>query len=291
MAAALRELAVDVPPDAMASSIVEYSLDAVDGMCDSAEAWTAVVCEVCSDLGVLLKMEEEHVDEAEEEAHLSASDIIAALQKCGALQNRPPPLPAPRTGDPVLAVLDEDGEWHAAVVAEAAGEAAAVAAAREPADGGGGDSSSRGGPPTIVVRFLEWPKLQRTKRVNVVPLAAATADDADDDDDDAPVRRGCGEGACELCDRRMALTFHHLVPRATHARYVGKAVPPGLPPDATPTRLYLGSYGVMLCRPCHSVVHRHAPNAVLAQRFNSLERLQGADSIAKWVTYARSRCC
>ena len=118
-----------------------------------------------------------------------------------------------------------------------------------------------------------------------MPLAAVIGDDADDADGEA----GCGEGTCELCERRMPLTFHHLVPKATHGKYVGRTLPPGLPDDAVPTKTYLGSYGAMLCRPCHSVVHRHAPNAVLASTYNSLASLQTAESVAKWVEYARTK--
>ena len=71
-----------------------------------------------------------------------------------------------------------------------------------------------------------------------------------------------------------------------HSKYVGRFVPPGLPEDAVPTKMYLNSYGLMVCRACHSVIHRHAPNAVLALKFNTLERLLDAPSIAKWVDYA-----
>lgn len=33
------------------------------------------------------------------------------------------------------------------------------------------------------------------------------------------------DGECELCGRQLQLTFHHLVPKMTHPRYLGKALP------------------------------------------------------------------
>ena len=241
--------------DALAASLVEYS---TDGTCDSMDAWTSTVAELFNDMGITLADDD---DDAEQP---SAGSVVHALCKCGALVNTPPPLPPPRIGDPVLAVLEEDGEWHAAMIES------------EPVAQGSG-------PPLLVVRFLEWPKVQTTKRANVVPLAAAIGDDGDDDDDDDGEG---GEGECVMCARRLKLTFHHLVPKATHSKYVGRFVPPGLPEDAVPTKMYLNSYGLMVCRACHSVIHRHAPNAVLALKFNTLERLLDAPSIAKWVDYA-----
>ena len=257
MASALSEFSVDAGMgDVLAASVVEYERTA--GGCDSFDAWVPLMSEVCCDMGITLA-------ETDEDDGPNAEDLVRALQKCGTLVNQPPPLPPPRAGDPVLAVLEEDGEWHAAVIAE--------------------DTLTTGsGPPIIVVRFLEWPKVQRTKRSNVVPLAAAAGDDDDDDGADADG----GEGACEMCARRMRLTFHHLVPRSTHNKYVGRAVPAGLPDDAVPTKIYLGSYGIMVCRPCHCVIHRHAPNAALATKYNTLESLLEAPSIAKWVAYAAS---
>ena len=86
-----------------------------------------------------------------EEDDADASDIVSALRQCNALVGLPPPLPPPKPGDPVLAVLEEDGEWHAAVVAE-----------DEPPPPQS-SSSER----TILVRFLQWNKPQVTRRNQV----------------------------------------------------------------------------------------------------------------------------
>ena len=137
----------------------------------------------------------------------------------------------------------------------------------------------------MVVRFVEWAKVQDTARAAVVSLAAVA------DDEDASEGR---EGDCELCGRCLELTFHHLIPKETHGRYQGKGLPRGVAEaaaangfdNAQPTREFLNSYGAMLCRYCHSTVHRFAPNAVLAQRFSTLESLASTPEIARFVAFA-----
>ena len=272
MMAALREfLPAEAEAEALdasvAATIVDYA-ERVDGGCDSADAWASVVCEVFEDLGVTLE-----ADEAE---------VVGALRKSGALVKRPPPLPPPRAGDPVLAVLEEDGEWHAAVIAEED-----VEGSQTPPTPSGTGAQCAG---CMVVRFVQWPKQQLTKRQHVVPLGAAvTPEDEQGGGEGGEGGSRGGEGTCELCERRMALTFHHLVPKATHCRYIGRALPEGLPETASATKSFFGQYGVRICSACHAVVHRHAPNAVLAAKFNTLERLMEAPSIAKWVEYAGRR--
>lgn len=178
--------------------------------------------------------------------------FVSALRRQCVLTSDPPPPPPLQCDDTVLAVLKEDGEWHQAT-------ALSVSATQ------------------VLVRFSEWGKTQDTPRSEVVALAAAV-----DDDEETTT----GHGACEMCSRELPLTFHHLVPKEVHSRFVGKAPPPGLPKEATPTKEYFNSYGLMLCRPCHSHVHRFAPNLLLAQRYNSLPSLLAQQPIQKWVAWA-----
>jgi ferredoxin len=197
---------------------------------------------------------------------MGAVAFLGCLKRHGVLTAEPPQLPPLTAGAAVLAVLDEDGMWHDAVVLET-------------------KSGGAGGPPRVLVRFVEWSKVQEMARVDVVSLAAVI------DDDDANEAR---DGDCELCGRCLELTFHHLIPKETHARYLGKGLPRGVAEASVargmdnpqPTREFLHSYGVMLCRYCHSAVHRFAPNAVLAQRFSTLEGLASAPEIARFVAFA-----
>ena len=162
----------------------------------------------------------------------------------------------------VWAVLDEDSEWHEATV-EAVGD--------------GLSRATR----DVTVRFSEWAKAQRTPRAQVVAVAAAV----EDDDESC----AAGRGECDLCGRDyLPLTFHHLVPKETHPRWVGKALPPGLEgvDGAAPTRDFFHSHGASLCRPCHSTVHGLAPNALLATTFNTIEKLRQDPCLAGWAAFA-----
>jgi hypothetical protein len=240
---------------------------------DCFDDWVKIVSEILEDAGRPLEAADEIDDEGDEGEPRSA-DVVHALRRAGALIARAPPLPAPCEGDPVLAVLKEDGEWHAAVVAEAAAS-----------EGDGEGEDGRGG--SLVVRFLQWGHLQRCERKSVVLLATVIDDDTDDTDD---AGQGRNTGECELCERALPLTFHHLVPKQTHSKYLGRQrLPEGLPPDATPTKDFLSRYGCMLCAPCHAVVHRFAPNSTLAASYNSLDALRVAPAVRRWVEYAAAR--
>eukprot|EP00730_Choanoeca_flexa_P008829 TRINITY_DN12546_c0_g1_i1.p1 TRINITY_DN12546_c0_g1~~TRINITY_DN12546_c0_g1_i1.p1 ORF type:complete len:274 (+),score=58.86 TRINITY_DN12546_c0_g1_i1:1451-2272(+) len=95
----------------------------------------------------------------------------------------------------------------------------------------------------------------------------ATFADAEDDDI---------EGTCELCERQVALTRHHLIPRTTHSKYL-----------KTFTKAQLNTVA-MLCRPCHSAVHRLFTNAELAETYNTIEVLKQQPRVQKWIAYAKS---
>ena len=86
-----------------------------------------------------------------------------------------------------------------------------------------------------------------------------------------------------------------LIPKSTHPRYLGHRLPAGvadaavahgLEIEAQPTRHFLNSYGVMLCGFCHTTVHNFAPNAVLAERFSTVEALREAPQIQRFVAFA-----
>ncbi len=263
--------------DSLASGLVGYASDA---SADSADSWTRLIFDACEDAGVPLRADAdaEHADE--EEAGPSSTDLMCELKRRGVLCATPPPLPPPKAGDPVLAVLEEDGEWHAALI---------VSAGAADPDGSGSSAALSA---SHVVRFLEWGKEQRCRRTEVIPLASVVADDGDGDDGGSSAA-----GACELCRRTsLPLTFHHLIPKEVHHRYANKPLPRDCPaqqalgadagPGATANRHWLSHYGAVLCRPCHSVVHALAPNAVLATTFSSIDALREAPSVVKWVNYA-----
>ncbi|VDB84222.1 unnamed protein product [Peniophora sp. CBMAI 1063] len=81
---------------------------------------------------------------------------------------------------------------------------------------------------------------------------------------------------CELCDRTVPLTYHHLIPRSTHTKVKKK----GWHPESM-----LNSVA-WLCRPCHSTVHHVADNEELAKSFYTLDLLLEREDIQRWRKYA-----
>jgi len=84
-----------------------------------------------------------------------------------------------------------------------------------------------------------------------------------------------GQGDCELCEREMPLTAHHLIPRETHRKYRKKGM--------TQEELNLTT---KICRPCHSAIHRTYDNQTLGAHFNTVEKLLGDEAILKFVKWA-----
>ena len=82
-------------------------------------------------------------------------------------------------------------------------------------------------------------------------------------------------GECGLCQRITALTFHHLIPRKLHRRkrFVKRY-----------SRDQLNA-GIMLCRRCHSGIHRLYDEMELGSRLNTRSALQADPAIARHVAW------
>lgn len=89
------------------------------------------------------------------------------------------------------------------------------------------------------------------------------------------------DSACELCARtELALTHHHLIPLARH--------------NKTRTQRHFSRVAMktdiaMLCRPCHSQVHRLFDNHELASYYHSVERLQAHSEVKKFINWVKKR--
>jgi 5-methylcytosine-specific restriction protein A len=80
-------------------------------------------------------------------------------------------------------------------------------------------------------------------------------------------RAEASETRCGLCEREVQHTSrHHLVPREEGGRH-GPTVP--------------------LCQPCHSTVHLLLDNRELARRYCTIELLQGAEELQKYLHWVR----
>lgn len=100
------------------------------------------------------------------------------------------------------------------------------------------------------------------------------ADDDVADEDDVPL----APGLCSMCERSMPLTFHHLIPKKTHKKMMKRF---GY------TKEELHQRGVLICRPCHSVVHRTYGLETLAMDYNTLDKLLESVVIQRWIEFAR----
>ena len=83
--------------------------------------------------------------------------------------------------------------------------------------------------------------------------------------------------SCELCHRDLTLTFHHLIPKKVQDKtYIKNKIE--IDND-------LNTYGVHLCKDCHSMVHRKIDHHDLALKFNSVEKILAHPEIEKFVNW------
>ncbi|PWW71698.1 hypothetical protein C7212DRAFT_287610 [Tuber magnatum] len=88
---------------------------------------------------------------------------------------------------------------------------------------------------------------------------------------------GGKKDTCEICGRAgVGITYHHLIPRSTHAKVLKRNWHP---------EVMLNSVA-WLCRSCHSTVHRCASNEVLAREYYTVALLLEREDIQRWRTYA-----
>ena len=136
-------------------------------------------------------------------------------------------------------------------------------------------------------------------------------DDDNDDEEQAPLF----EGECELCDRYIQLTKHHLIPKSTWPRMEAKLLyaadsieggnlekarmilGPGLRhleeellPDKQCIRQILHRT-CDICRPCHSALHKAHENTELALWYSTIDLIledKQMASFCKWASKQRS---
>lgn len=85
---------------------------------------------------------------------------------------------------------------------------------------------------------------------------------------------------CPFCRRRIALTFHHLIPKRVHRRRAYKR-------RYSRTEL---ARGVYLCRDCHDGIHASYSELELATSYNTPESLAADPVLSRhfaWVARQR----
>ena len=120
----------------------------------------------------------------------------------------------------------------------------------------------------VTVSFDEFPEVPpvRVPIVNVIAMEALP---------DATGGKDVGDGDCAICQRRMKLTAHHLIPRSTHGKHYNRE---------RSTRELASTIDV--CRACHNVIHAAETNDVLAREYNTLEHLLQHPNVIKWQRFA-----
>lgn len=91
------------------------------------------------------------------------------------------------------------------------------------------------------------------------------------------------EGTCEMCEREMETTFHHLIPKKNHNKNWCKKMF---------TREEMKTRGIDVCKDCHSTIHRFIDHKTLARKYNTLELLMAHPDIAnfvEWVSKQRKK--
>lgn len=102
-------------------------------------------------------------------------------------------------------------------------------------------------------------------RYEIVVSSSGTLSEASIDIDD---------GTCEICERFVSRTKHHLIPKEMHRGLLGRF-----------DREELGKT-VNICRMCHSTVHRFFTNEELARHYNSIDALLSDEKMYRYASWA-----
>lgn len=82
---------------------------------------------------------------------------------------------------------------------------------------------------------------------------------------------------CQVCERQVKLTRHHLIPRQTHKAMLKKGI----------TKETLNQT-IPICRLCHSTIHRFFTHEQLALQFNTVEKLLVDKKFYKFAKWSSS---
>lgn len=110
-----------------------------------------------------------------------------------------------------------------------------------------------------------------TKVIEVLPDLESEEEAGSSDED-------LGDSDCLLCERAMPLTRHHLFPQELHHRLRKR----GRSTAELQTCL-------MICRPCHSAIHRFITNREMASAYHTRESLLEHEAVQRWIPFIRKQ--
>eukprot|EP01041_Mallomonas_annulata_P011683 gene11683-24465_t len=87
-----------------------------------------------------------------------------------------------------------------------------------------------------------------------------------------------GPKVCEICERTVRLTLHHLYPRETHKTLMKRGYSKS---DISET--------ISICRMCHSTTHRFFTNDELSDKYYSIDLLLNDERFFKYARWAGSQ--
>jgi hypothetical protein len=93
-------------------------------------------------------------------------------------------------------------------------------------------------------------------------------------------QKGTKHDFCALCDRLQVLTFHHLIPRATHNKQWCKRLF---------TKEQQLHQGIMICQMCHSTLHNFFDEKTLAKLLHSKELICSNEKMQRYLYWARKQ--
>ncbi|CAI5745697.1 unnamed protein product [Peronospora destructor] len=159
-------------------------------------------------------------------------------------------------GKSCLVLLEEDNAWHPARIT------------KHFEDSDDEDTADADRPIEVEIEFIEFGKKQVVREDGLVL------------DEDVAGREEVEDmtGLCEMCERPLNLTAHHVIPRVTHSKYLRKGY----------TKEFLNTC-IMICRQCHSKIHSVEDNKTLAREYNTLDKIMQHPEIIAWVAYARKQ--
>lgn len=82
---------------------------------------------------------------------------------------------------------------------------------------------------------------------------------------------------CQLCDRELVLTFHHLVPKKFHENKTVLKKHPDIE---------LIHYGIWVCKACHKHIHKTISLKDLAFTYYTLRLLKNQNELARFCQWA-----
>ena len=85
---------------------------------------------------------------------------------------------------------------------------------------------------------------------------------------------------CELCNRNVELTFHHLIPKKNHKiGYIKKKY----------SHLDLNRYGINVCKDCHKMIHKLFSHKTLALEYYTKKRLLGHPKLNRFILWVKNQ--